>query len=708
MKSSFRVAGFTITVVLSALCLGLSAAPVELLINPGFEMGNNRTPWDDTIAPTGWLKEGNWGWAGWKQSGKFPSHTGTKYVDAGAFNAGQFGTWSQNLPAVPGSQYTVSVWSRIEGWETSPRANMRLEFRNGGTIIATDILDIYTGSCPSPNVWTRYSFTSRVTPEGTTSVRFCLTGQHTGTAMFDDASVTVTEPPANPDFNRDGVIDLLDFEKLSQSWRTVAGQSAFDPNYDVAKSGSIDIHDLRTFAEKWMNWNSYITIHLTETAAFQSMEGFGASLTDSSAHLIMTAMSAEQRNALMRDLFDPDEGIGLSFLRQPMGSSDFRLADYTYDDMPAGHDDPNLSHFSIAHDYAEIIPLLKQARQLNPDLFIMASPWSAPAWMKTSGSLFHGSLIDSDEIYETYAEYFVRFLLAYEAEGLHIDAVTLQNEPHYEPYAYPGMRMEPADQIRLAIALGPKLAANNLTTRIIVWDHNWDNPAYAITVLNNSEAKSYIAGTAFHAYAGDVSAQMTVFNAHPDRDIYFTECSGGDWASGFFDNLKWDISKLMINSVRYRAKTVAKWNLALDPERGPKIPGGCSNCRGVITIDPNGVVTREEEYYALGHASKFVRRGARQIASTLDPGNSIENVAFLNPDGSRIILVLNPNAFRQYLQIESNGRAFFYPLLGQSITTFHWPAGADAEINVWITTSDQSLLLRRQNSTRAGPYIPAP
>lgn len=612
------------------------------------------------------------------------------------------------MSSAPGSQYRVSVWSRVEGWETSPRANLRLEFRNGGTILATDVLDIYSGSVPSPNLWKQYMFTSQKAPAGTTSIRFCLTGQHTGTAMFDDASLTLVEPAAQPDFNRDGVVDFLDFERLSRSWRAVSGQPAFDPNCELVKNGSIDLGDLRKFAEKWMSWDSCVTIHLNDTIAFQLMDGFGASLTDSSAHLIMTAMSAHQRDTLMRDLFDPEEGIGLSFLRQSMGSSDFRLSDYTYDDMPAGQRDPNLSHFSIHHDYAEIIPLLKQARQLNPDLFIMASPWSAPAWMKTSGSLFHGTLIDSDEIYETYAEYFVRFLLAYQTEGLPIDAVTLQNEPYYEPYSYPGMRMEPADQIRLAIALGKKLAANTLATRILCWDHNWDNPNYPITVLNHPEAKSYIAGTAFHAYAGNVFAQMTVFNAHPDRDIYFTECSGGDWATGFYDNLKWDTSTLLVGAIRNRAKTVAKWNLALDPSHGPKISGGCSDCRGVVTIDPNGIVTREEEYYALGHASKFVRRGARHIDSTLNPGNSIENVAFLNPDGSRVIVVLNPNAFRQNVQIESKGRSFFYPLPGQSLTTFHWPAEIGAEIGVWTTTGDQSLLLYRQNSIRAGPYTPAP
>ncbi len=708
MKSPNRITVYSVIVTLSMLALEESAVAQELLVNPGFELGTNRIPWDDTTSPTGWNKFGNWGWAGWKQNTQFPSHTGTKYVDAGAFNSGQYGTWYQDILVAPGCQYTVSVWSRIEGWESSPRAHIKLEFRDNTTILASDTLDIYSGIRPPSTEWIQYSFTSRAAPVGATTARFYLTGQHTGTAMFDDVSITTAEAPANTDLNHDGVTDFLDFERIARSWKTDPNQPAFDPSCDLDQNAAVDLDDLKKFADEWMTWDSYVTISLTESTVFQAMDGFGASLTDSSAHLIMTALTEKQRNALMRDLFDPVEGAGLSFLRQPMGSSDFRLSDYTYDDMSAGLRDPNLSHFSIDRDRAEIIPLLQQARQLNPDLYIMGSPWSAPAWMKTSGSLFYGSLINTEEIYQAYAEYFIRFLLAYEAEGLPIDAVTLQNEPHFEPGSYPGMRMEPNDQIRLAIALGKKIAAHQLTTRIIIWDHNWDNPTYPITVLNHPEAKSYIAGTAFHAYAGDVSAQLTVVNAHPDRDIYFTECSGGDWASGFFDNLVWDTSKLIIGAVRYRARTVAKWNLALDPARGPKIGGGCSDCRGVVTIDPNGVVTREEEYYALGHASKCVRRGAMRIASTKTPGNNLENVAFLNPDGSRVILVLNPNAFRQNIRIVSNDRSFLYALPGQSLTTFHWPAETNAPINAWTTTGDRSLLLAPQKPTYAGTYIPIP
>jgi len=150
--------------ILSMSCLVFPATAQEILLNPGFELGSNRTPWDDTVSPTYWNKFGNWGWAGWKQSGKFPSHSGTKYVDAGGFNSGQYGTWYQDIVVTPGCQYRVSVWSRVEGWETNPRANMRLEFRSGNTILATDSFDIYTGTPPSPNVWKPYSFTSRAAP----------------------------------------------------------------------------------------------------------------------------------------------------------------------------------------------------------------------------------------------------------------------------------------------------------------------------------------------------------------------------------------------------------------------------------------------------------------------------------------------------------------------------------------------------------------
>jgi glucosylceramidase len=667
----------------------------ELLTNPGFEEGTNTDPWDDTIPPTGWQKYGNWGWAGWKNNR--PAHTGTKFVDAGAWNYEQYGVWYQDIIVNTDESYICSVWVMTEGWETDPHASMMVEFRDSSDgILATDRLDIFTGTPPSPNVWTQYTLTTQPAPPGTAYGRFLLLGEAQCTAMFDDASVIPAISKPNPDFTDDGVVNFHDYAELAQAWLCDSSNPQF-AMYDLDNDGTVDTGDLEVLTKDWLVYDEYVTIDVDQTVTFQEMDGFGASLTESSAHLICNVLTEQQRQALMMDLFDPNTGIGLSYLRQPMGSSDFRLADYTYDDMPAGQTDYELKKFSIARDRNFIIPLLQDALAINPNIKIMGSPWSAPAWMKDSGQLGYGRLIDSDNIYNTYADYFVKYIQAYAAEGLAVDAVTLQNEPYYEPYSYPGMGMEPSDQAKLAIRLGQRFQANNITTKIVIWDHNWDNPGYAITVLDDPEANPYIAGTAFHWYAGDVSAQLEVVQVHPDKDIYFTESSGGDWAPDFGDNLIGDTSTLIIKAVRYYAKTVVRWNIALDKSHGPKIPGGCGNCRGVVTINQStGEVTKEVEYYSLGHAAKFVRPGARRIGSTEHAGRNIENVAFINPDGSTVAIVLNPNTLRQNVQLKWKGRSFIYGLPGRSVTTFKWPDNPDARVEVWITTADQTKLLEKQ------------
>jgi glucosylceramidase len=667
----YRKSYFRLCVFLVLLSIVPSTHAQELLTNPGFEEGTNTIPWNETIPPTGWHKYGNWGWAGWKQNTRFPSHTGTKYVDAGASTDGQYGVWYQDIVADAGEAYICSIWARIEGWGSDPHASIMMEFRDASnSVLLTDRLNIFTGTPPYPNVWAQYVLTTQPAPAGTTYARYLLRGEANCTAMFDDASVTAVGLQRNRDFNDDGFVNFLDYTEMAQAWQ-------YDCNnphcaiYDLDNSGAVDNGDLKIFTEEWLAYDEYVTIDINETVTFQEMDGFGASLTESSAYLIYSILTEQQRHALMLDLFDADIGIGLSYLRQPMGSSDFRLSDYTYDDMPAGQTDYELVNFSIGHDQTYIIPLLQATVAINPDIKIMGSPWSAPAWMKDSGQLGHGRLIDSDAIYDTYADYFVKYIQAYAAAGLSINAVTLQNEPHHEPYGYPGMRMEPADQVRLVICMGPKFQANSINTKIVVWDHNWDNPGYPITVLNNPEANAYIAGSAFHAYAGDVSAQLQGVSAHPDKDIYFTECSGGDWAPNFGDNLMWDTSTLIIKAVRYYAKTVVKWNLALDQDRGPKIGGGCGNCRGVVTINRySGDVTRETEYYSLGHAAKFVKPGAFRIDSTEQSGQNLKNVAFVNNDGSIAVIVLNPNIFRQNVELKWKRHTIIYGLTGRSVTTF--------------------------------------
>jgi glucosylceramidase len=418
------------------------------------------------------------------------------------------------------------------------------------------------------------------------------------------------------------------------------------------------------------------TIVIDDSIAYQTIDGFGASLTDASAWLLAEKLAPAQRELLMKRLFDREEGIGIAYLRLPMGASDFALEHYTYNDLPPGETDPELTRFSIGHDEAYIIPALLEARRINPDLKLMASPWSAPAWMKTSESLIGGSL--KLEHYGTYADYFVEFVQAYEAAGLPIDAVTPQNEPHHVPGDYPGMRMEAVNQAEwIKQELGPAFADAGLTTKIVIWDHNWDETYYPMTVLNDPEAAKFVAGTAFHGYAGDVSSQSKVKDAFPDKDIYFTESSGGAWADDFGDNLKWDMQQLIIGATRNWARTVLKWNLALDESHGPN-KGGCQDCRGVVTIDSGtGDFALNEEYYAFGHASKFVKPGAVRIESNTLGSGSIENVAFRNPGGSIVLVALNSGDEEKPFAIRYAGRMLETSLPAGAAATYVW--GAEPE-----------------------------
>jgi glucosylceramidase len=415
-------------------------------------------------------------------------------------------------------------------------------------------------------------------------------------------------------------------------------------------------------------------ITIVPTTTYQTIEGVGAAMTDSSAWLLQNKLSTAQRDKLMRQLFSPDSGIGLNYVRVPMGASDFTASGfYTYNDNPPGGTDELQQHFSVNHDLAYIIPRLQQARALNPELKLMASPWSAPAWMKTNNSLTGGSLAAQWE--GSYARYLAKFVDAYEANGLPIDTLTLQNEPLHTSN-YPSMSMSAAQQIRLIEQhVGPLFSAEAITTKLLIYDHNWDNTAYPISVLNDPEARQYVAGTAFHAYAGSVDAQTTVHNAHPDKDIYFTEITGGDWATNFANNLVWNYQNIIIGNMRNWGKTALLWNLALDQNHNPHL-NGCSDCRGVVTINNvTGVVTFNEEFYVLGQVTTAVQAGAVRINSTTN--NTLNTVAFLNPDGSRALIALNPGSNAATARIYEAGQHFEYAIPGKSVATFLWnDAGA--------------------------------
>jgi len=413
-----------------------------------------------------------------------------------------------------------------------------------------------------------------------------------------------------------------------------------------------------------------IRIDVDTAITYQEMVGFGAAITDASAWLIQTKLSPAQREALLQDLFGRTTGIGLSFTRLTIGASDFSRTHYSFDDVPAGEADSALARFSIDANRADVLPVVKRALAINPSLEVMASPWSAPAWMKTTGSLIKGTL--RAEAYAAFADYLRRYVQAYEAEGVPIFAITLQNEPHFEPENYPGMRLTPsqrADVIRNHV--GPLFERSGVTTHILDWDHNWDEPESPLAVLADSSARKYVAGIAWHCYKGDVAAQTPVHDAYPEKDVYFTECSGGQWAPNWADNLVWYTRTLIIGSTRGWAKGVLLWNLALDESHGPHL-GGCGDCRGVVTIDSKtGAVTRNEEYYALAHASRFVRPGARRIASTA-AADSVETVAFRNSDASKALIAVNAAKAERTFAVRSGERSFRFTLPAGAVVTFRW------------------------------------
>ncbi len=411
-------------------------------------------------------------------------------------------------------------------------------------------------------------------------------------------------------------------------------------------------------------------IQLDTKQTFQNMLGFGASMTGSSAHVLTQYLDDTQRQEAMKALFSKEQGIGLSYMRMTIGASDFSSHNYSYNDPPNEVFDEKLAFFSIKEDQDDVIPRIKEAFAINPDLELMGSPWSAPAFMKTSGNMVTGKL--KPEAQAAFANYFVKYIQAFAQEGIKVSAITIQNEPEYEPAGYPGMLMTAeAQRDFIKNHLGPTFAQNQITTKIVVYDHNWDHPEYPLTILNDAEAKKFVDGSAFHCYAGDVNNQSKVHEAHPDKNLYFTECSGGGWSGSWRDNLIWNFKNLIIGNLQNWNSCVLLWNLALDENGGPT-NGGCPNCRGVLTVSSKGIITKNIEYYTLGHVSQFVRKGAKRIASTDLSSRKLSNVAFQNPDGSIAIVILNENDKIQTVRVQSEEGLLQYAIPAYSVVTVHW------------------------------------
>ena len=409
---------------------------------------------------------------------------------------------------------------------------------------------------------------------------------------------------------------------------------------------------------------------------FQKMHGFGAAMTDASA-LLLSGLRADKREAIMAELFGrANGGLGLSFTRLTVGASDFSTSDYSYDDTPGNVPDPELRYFSIEPTKKYVLPRTREALAINPDLLVMISPWSAPAWMKTTRSLIKGQLVP--QYYQPFANYLARTVQAFGREGVPVSMITIQNEPDFEPDDYPGMRVNSPDRaVIIGKHVGPTFRARGLKTEILDYDHNWDNPEMPLTVLNDPVARQYVSGVAWHCYEGDVPAQTPVHDAYPDKDAWLTECSGGEWSPKYAEVLGWMTGKLIIGASNNWSRGTLLWNLALDPKHGPHT-GGCTDCRGVVTIDPaTGAITRNVEYYVLGHASRFVLPGAFRVASSAR-SDAVEAAGFVNPDGSRVAIVHRKSG-EGPLTIALDGVRYSVPLSVGSVATLQWSARSGGE-----------------------------
>jgi glucosylceramidase len=414
--------------------------------------------------------------------------------------------------------------------------------------------------------------------------------------------------------------------------------------------------------------NQNPTIAIDDEKTLQPIDGFGFALTWGSAeHLYQ--MDPAKRKELLKELFGTrGNDIGISYLRVSIGASDLNEYVYSYDDVPAGQTDPELSKFTLKDDEKYVIPILKLILAIRPDIEILGSPWSAPAWMKTNDNVKGGNL--KPEYYKPYAQYFVKYVQGMQAHGIRIDAITIQNEPLNEKNT-PSMQMlstEQADFIKTA--LGPAFKSAGITTKILLFDHNCNHPDYPLAILNDPQAAQYADGSAFHLYEGNITAMSTVHDAYPDKNLYFTEFMAVEHSDKPTILIAKHVSGTVMGALQNWSRNVLLWNLEADAKFEPHTSnGGCPVCQGAVTIEGNEV-TRNLAYYTIAHFSKFVRPGSVHVDSTsLD---TLPNVAFRGPKKAFVLVVANTAAAPQTFNVGFHGKSFAATLQGGSVSTFVW------------------------------------
>lgn len=411
--------------------------------------------------------------------------------------------------------------------------------------------------------------------------------------------------------------------------------------------------------------NAEQTISIDASKTYQIIDGFGFALTGGSAQL-MKAMSPPARAALLKDVFaSGGNNIGVSYIRLSIGASDLNQSVFTYDDLPDGQTDPSLKKFNLNQDLKDVVPVMKEILAINKSIKILASPWTAPSWMKTNNDIKGGKL--KPEYYKVYANYFVKYIKAMQAQGIAIDAITIQNEPLNDRNT-PSMQMFAEEQLDfIKTALGPAFASAGIKTKIVLFDHNCDKPEYAMSILADPEAAKYVDGSGFHLYAGTIDAMSKVHDAYPTKNLYFTEQMVIERHAV---TIGVPVERLIIGATNNWSKNVILWNLAADVNFDPHTDsGGCPICQGAVTIDGDKF-SKNIAYYTVAHASKFVTPGSVRVSSTASA--ILPNVVFKTPEGKMVMIMVNVSGRLQKFNIAYNGKNAEVTLTSGSVATYVW------------------------------------
>ncbi len=422
------------------------------------------------------------------------------------------------------------------------------------------------------------------------------------------------------------------------------------------------------------------TITMKPSDTFQTIDGFGAAITGSSAYNLLK-MTAANRTKLLTETFDPVTGMGYSYIRISIGCSDFSMGEYTCCDTPG------IENFAInEYDKRDLFPILKEILAINPKLKILGSPWTCPLWMKVNNltdlkpfnSWTSGQL--NPAYYQDYATYFVKYIQALKAEGINVDAITIQNEPLNRGNSASLYMTWQEQSAFIKTALGPKFSESGISTKILVFDHNYnydnipDQIGYPLKIYADPEAAKYVDGAAFHAYGGDKIELLNVHNAYPNKNLYFTEMSIGSWNYSFDGDLMWSMRELGIGTLNYYSKAVIVWNYMLDQNGAPNRPGGCTTCYGAVDISTTDYATldRKSHFYVIGHLSKAISPGAVRIGTSGFQSSGLYLTAVLNTDGTYGVVMQNDTNSSIKLTLADETHSFVYTLPSKSIASCRW------------------------------------